>query len=163
MRFPWILVLATCASATCVPIEEASKHVGRNTCVHGKVLSVAATPGGTHLLRFCEEGRDCSFSAVVFRRDLRQVGDVRTLEGKEVDIHGEIRLYEGRPEIIVRDYHQLRGQAARLPSIPKNYDVARQGKFSPGQRPTHKQKTTKWKYPRRGAETIPEVSPDVEQ
>jgi len=163
MRFPWILILATCASAACVPIEEASKHLGRNTCVHGKVVSVSATSGGTHLLRFCEEGRACGFSAVVFRRDLRQVGDVRTLEGKEVDIHGKVRLYEGRPEIIVRDYHQLSGEASRLPPIPKNYDVARPGKFSPGQRPGGKHKTAKYKYPRRDAETIPKSSPDVEQ
>ena len=162
MRFFWILTLATCASATCVPMEEAAKHVGKNTCVHGKVVSVSTTPGGTHLLHFCEEGRECGFSVVVFRRDLRQVGDVRTLEGKEVDIHGEIRLYYGHPEIIVREWRQIKGAGAQLPPLPKNYDAAKEAKISPGERPTHGHRA-KYKYPRRGAETIPEVSPDVEQ
>jgi hypothetical protein len=142
-------------------MEEAARHVGETACVHGKVLAVSATPAGTHLLRFCEEGRNCPFSAVVFSRDLRQVGDMRTLEGKEVDIHGQIRLYHGRPEVIVRDARQLKGEAARLPPIPKNYDVANRGRYSAGQRPTHKDKAPKIKRPRRGAQSIPETPPDA--
>ncbi len=163
MRFLWILALGMSASAACLPMEEAARHVGETACVHGKILSVSASPSGTHVLRFCEEGQECGFSAVVFARDLRQVGDVRILEGKELDIHGQIRLYQGRAEIIVRDSRQLKGEAARLPPIPKNYDVANRGKFSPGQRPTHKDKTPKAKYPRRGAETIPEIPPEPAQ
>ena len=157
-----MLSLAVCASAACLPIEQAARHIGETACVHGKVLTVSANPGGTHLLHFCEEGRECGFSAVVFPKDLRQVGDVRTLQGKEVDIQGQIRLYKGHPEVIVRDSRQLKGEASKLPPIPKNYDVTRQGKFSPGQRPTHKDKTPKAKHPRRGAETIPEVPPEPE-
>jgi len=162
VRFLWIFALATYASAACLPVEEAVKHVDKNACVHGKVLSVSATKGGTHLLHFCEQGRECGFSAVVFRRDLRQVGDLRTLEGKEVDIEGKISLYHGHPEIIVRDWRQIKGAGARLPPIPKNYDVAKEGKASPGQRPTNG-RPAKYKYPRRGAETVPESSPDAEQ
>ena len=157
-----MLVIAVCASAACLPMEEAIKHVGETACVHGKILTVSATPGGIHLLRFCEEGRECPFAAVVFANDLRQVGDVRTLQGKEVDIHGQIRLYHGQPEVIVRDSRQLRGEAARLPPIPKNYDVSKHGKYSPGQHPTHKDKTPKAKHPRRGAETISEIPPGPE-
>lgn len=137
-------------------MEEAAKHVGENACVHGKVLSVSATPGGTHLLHFCEEGRACAFSAVVFSKDLRQVGDVRTLEGKELDIEGKIHLYKGHPEVIVRDPHQLKGEAAKLPPIPKNYDVAKQGKFSPGQRPSGRHKAAK--YPHSAAEALTDPS-----
>jgi len=153
-----MLSLAACASAACLPIEQAARHVGETACVHGKVLAVSATSGGTHLLRFCEEGRECGFSAVVFRKDLRQVGDVRTLQGKEVDIQGQIRLYHGHPEVIVRDSRQLKGEAAKLPPIPKNYDVAKQGKFSPGQRPSSKHKTAK--YPHSAAEALSETTPE---
>jgi hypothetical protein len=144
-------------------MEEAARHVGETACIHAKVLSVSATASGTHMLRFCEEGRECGFSAVVFARDLRQVGDVRALEGKEVDIHGEVSLYHGHPEVILRDYHQLGQAGTKLPPVPKNYDVAKPGKFSPGQRPSSRHKAAKYKHPRRGAETIPEMSPDVEQ
>ena len=137
-------------------MEEAVKHVGETACVHGKVLSVSATPGGTHLLHFCEEGRACGFSAVVFSKDLSQVGDVRTLQGKEVDIQGKIRLYKGHPEVIVRDARQLKGEAAKLPPIPKSYDVAKQGKASPGQRPGGRHKAAK--YPHSAAESLTDPS-----
>jgi len=162
VRLLCTLAIAMSASAACLPMEDAAKHVGETACVHGKVLTISATPGGTHLLHFCEADSKCGFSAVVFPRDLRQVGDVRALEGKEVDIHGQVRLYQGHAEIIVRDSRQLKGEAARLPPVPKDYDVAKRGKFSPGQRPTHKDKA-KYKYPRRGAETIPETPPEPEQ
>jgi len=157
-----MLALTGCASAACLPMEQAARHVGETACVHGRILTVSATPGGTHLMHFCEEGRECGFSAVVFRKDLRQVGDVRTLAGKEVDIQGQIRLYHGHPEVIVRDSRQLKGEAAKLPPIPKNYDVAKQGKFSPGQRPRSTHKAAKYKHPRQGAETIPETTPEPE-
>jgi hypothetical protein len=162
MRYLCLFALATCAWASCLPIEEAASHVGKKACVHAKVLAVSATSGGTHLLHFCEAGRECGFSAVVFRRDLRQVGDLRALEGKEVDIQGKISLYHGRPEIIVSDWHQIKGAGVGLAPIPKNYDAEKQGKVNPGERPTHGDRA-KYKYPRRGAETIPEVAPDVEQ
>ncbi len=160
VRFLWMLALSGCASATCLPMEQAARHVGETACVHGKVLTVSATPGGTHLLRFCEEGRECGFSAVVFRKDLRQVGDVRTLQGKEIDIQGQIRLYKGRPEVIVRDSRQLKGEAAKLPPMPKNYDVAKQGKASPGQRPTSKHKAAKYKHSAADALTDPSTEPE---
>jgi len=155
-----MLALAGCASAACLPMEQAARHVGETACVHGKVLAVSATPGGTHLLRFCEEGRECGFSAVVFRKDLRQVGDVRTLQGKEVDIQGQIRLYHGHPEVIVRDSRQLKGEAARLPPIPKNYDVPKQGKASPGQRPSSRHKPAK--YSHRSVDALTETTPEPE-
>jgi hypothetical protein len=93
---------------------------------------------------------------VIFRRDLKDIGDVRALQGKEVDIEGKIRLYEGHPEVIVHDSRQLKGQGANLAPIPKNYEVTNRGKFSPGQRPMNKNKTPKWKHPRHGAEGVPE-------
>jgi len=158
VRLLWILALAGYSVAACLPFEEAAKHIGATACVHGKILSVSATPGGTHLLQFCEEGRECGFSAVVFAKDLRQVGDVRLLAGKELDIHGQIRLYKGHPEIIVRDSRQLKGEAAKLAAVPKAYDVAKRGKFSPGERPTHKDKEPKAKYPRGGVQAATDAS-----
>ena len=162
VRLVWILAVNLSVWAACLPMEEAAKHVGETVCVHGKVLTVSATAGGTHLLHFCEEGRNCAFSAVVFPADLKHVGDVRVLQGKEADVHGKIHLYHGQPEIIVRDSRQLKGEAVLLPPIPKNYDVANRGKYSPGQWPTHRDRTPKAKHPRRGAETVPEIPPEPE-
>jgi len=67
-----------------------------------------------------------------FRGDLKQVGDVRRLEGRQIEIEGEVKGYAGRAEIILRRPSQLRGDAGRLPPVPKEYDVERRGKYSAG-------------------------------
>lgn len=125
-----ILLLSASLAAKCLPISEAGKHIGDTKCVAGKVLTVTQSPNGAWFLNFCDDYRTCPFSVVVFSRDLRDVGDVRTLAGKQLEIHGKIREYQGRGEIILRDRRQLRGEAARLPPVPKDYDVARRGGYS---------------------------------
>jgi hypothetical protein len=68
-------------------------------------------------------------------KSLRDVGDVRQLEGKVIEIHGKIQQYGGRAEIVLTDVRQLKGEAAKIPPVPKNFDVERRGSFSPGARP----------------------------
>ena len=132
MRILSILLLTAAAAAKCLPMGEALKHVGDTTCVAGKVRTVSASPNGNWFLNFCDDYRQCPFTVVVFARDLRDVGDVRLLAGKQVEIHGKIREYQGRGEIILRDRRQLRGEAARIPPVPKDYDVSRHGSYSAG-------------------------------
>lgn len=129
---------APAAAAKCIPIHEARERVGANVCVTGKVVKVAKSDSGVHFLNFCEDYKTCPFAAVVFPNDLRQVGDVRWLEGRTVELHGIVQLYRGQPEIVLRDARQLKGEAAKLPAVPKTYDVARQGRFSAGTFPRSK-------------------------
>ncbi len=126
-----ILLLGAAASA-CMPIEEAPKHLGETTCVTGKVLKVVQTKTNTSFLDFCEDYRKCPFTVVVFAKDLANVGDVKLLEGKAIEIHGTIQQYEGRAQIVLRDKRQLKGEAAKLPPVPKTYDASRHGSFSAG-------------------------------
>ena len=127
-----ILLFSASLAAKCLPMGEALKHIGDTTCVAGKVLTVTESPNGAWFLNFCEDYRECPFNVVVFAKDLRDVGDVRTLAGKEVEVHGKIREYQGRGEIILRDRRQLRGESAKLPPVPKDYDAARHGRYSAG-------------------------------
>ncbi len=48
------------------------------------------------------------------------------------EIEGEVKGYDGRAEIILQRLGQLRGDAAHIPPLPKEYDVERHGKFSAG-------------------------------
>ena len=68
----------------------------------------------------------------MFASDLKQVGDVQQLEGRQIEIEGEIKSYDGRAEIVLQRVSQLRGDAARIPPLPKEYDVERHGKYSAG-------------------------------
>lgn len=133
-----LLLAGTLAPAACMPIEEAPKHIGDNACVTGTVLKVKQSQSGTFFLDFCTNYRKCPFSVVVFRSNLRDVGDVRQLEGKVIEIHGRIRAWGSRSEIILKDVRQLKGQSADLPPLPKGFDVERKGSFSAGEPPRKK-------------------------
>lgn len=131
-RFLIALTLLFSSSAfagECISIEQAAKKVGSNACVAGKVLQVGHSKGTT-FLDFCEDVQACPFVVVIFASDLRDVGDVEQLAGKDIEIHGRIVEYDGRAEIILKDVKQLRGEAAKLPPLPKNYDVEKHGNFS---------------------------------
>jgi hypothetical protein len=128
----WLLALCLPTFADCFPFAAAGDHLGEVACIKGKVVKVVVSPTGLHFLNFCEDYTKCSFTVVVFPRDLRDVGDVRALEGKDVEVNGKIRSYKGQSEIILRDISQLRGDAANIPNLPKGYDASRKGSFSAG-------------------------------
>lgn len=120
-------------AADCIPFDQAKAHIGETKCVSGKVLKVGQSQGGTMFLDFCSNYRTCPFTVVVFPSKLRDVGDVRQLEGKDIQISGKIRKWGNRAEIILENVRQLKGDAAQIPPLPKTYDVERKGSFSAGE------------------------------
>jgi hypothetical protein len=155
-----VLLIPSLASAACIPFDQARKHLGETQCVTGKVLRVETGNRGVHYLDFCEDYRVCSFSVVVFSYDTKNVGDVSQLAGKTVEIRGEVKEYDGRPEIILQKAAQLEGGSVSLSPLPKAFDVEERGHFSAGQsRPASKRATTK-----KSSATLPiEVPEDAEQ
>jgi hypothetical protein len=127
-----VLLVAPVALAKCIPIEEAAQKVGDETCVRGTVVHVSQSKNGTWFLNYCAEYRKCPFTVVVFAKDLRNVGDVRMLKDKTIEVFGKIRLYDGRPEIVLRNARQLDGESAKLPPPPRTYDASRRGRYSAG-------------------------------
>ncbi len=151
---------SACAHADCIPFYQAGEHVGETKCVAGKVMGVEVGMRGVHFLNFCEDRRVCPFVAVIFASDLKHIGDVRQLQGKSIEVHGDVKLYDGRAEIIVREFRQLRGDVARIPPLPKNYDVEKKGHYSAGTYSHAKpaRATTKKKQPATLPIQIPEDS-----
>lgn len=126
------LVIPALARAACISPADAAKHVGETKCVSGKVTRIEQADNGVHCLQFCQDSKSCSFSAVIFPEDLRHIGDVRQLQGKFIEVHGDVKNYEGGTEIIVSDPWQLKGEASSIPPLPKNYDVEKKGHYSAG-------------------------------
>jgi small nuclear ribonucleoprotein (snRNP)-like protein len=116
----------------CIPFDQADKHIGENRCVTGKVIRVEAGEDGAHHLDFCGVRELCPFSVVVYSYDLKNVGDVRQLAGKVIEIRGELNEYDDRAEIVLENARQLKGEAARLPPLARNFDVEQRGRFSAG-------------------------------
>lgn len=162
----FLTLLAVCVGAQafgaeCLPFDQAQKHIGETRCITGKVMRVQAGSKGTHYLDFCEDYRLCTFSVVVFSSDLKNVGDVRQLAGKVIEIRGEVKEYDDRAEIILESKKQLSGSAAAmLPPLPKSFDVEQRGHFSAGTFRAKKSRTT---YKKKGTPTLPaDIPEDVE-
>ena len=145
--------------ADCIPFDQAAKHIGETHCITGRVVRVQASRKA-HYLDFCEDYRLCPFSVVIFSHDMKNVGDVRRLAGKLIEVHGEVKEYDGRAEIILESRKQLGGEAAMLPPLPKSFDVEQRGRFSAGKFHGSKRRAT---YKKKGTPTLPaEIMDDPE-
>ena len=129
-------------AAECISFSEARHYIGKSQCVAGTVIHVKPGHNGVTFLDFCDDYEVCPFTVIVFAGDLRRVGDVRQLKGQSIQVRGKIEEYDGRAEIILKNSQQL-GEAASLlpplsadvaltPSLPPDYDVERQGRYSAG-------------------------------
>src|SRR5215813_13717999 len=108
----WLVLASSSLFASdCIPIQDAGKHVGETKCVAGKVLHVKMGQR-VHFLDFCEEQMACPFTVVVFSHNLKDVGDVRRLEGHNIEINGAIKIYGDKPEIILSRISQISGGKA---------------------------------------------------
>jgi len=144
------ILLSSLAWSDCLPFAEAGKHVGEIKCITGKVIRVKQGARGVQFLDFCDDYRLCPFTVVISSRDFKSVGDVRQLQGRMIEIHGKVKEYEGRAEIVLEEYRQLSGAGARIPPLPKSYDVEKKkGRYSAGtfSHPKSKRKTSKRQPP----------------
>jgi hypothetical protein len=101
---------APLASSThgCVDFHDAAAHLGETSCVSGRVLRVFTSRSGNSFLDFCADYRDCPFTSVIFESDHGKFGNLSTLAGRQVEIHGTIVQYQGHAEIVIRDPDQIR-------------------------------------------------------
>jgi hypothetical protein len=141
-----ILAAPLLSASDCLSIHQASQHVGETKCVTGKVIRIKQGAKGIHYLDFCEDQLACPFTVVVFPSDLKDVGDIRRLAGRTIEVRGAVKLYDSRAEIILKRISQIAGGAALIPPLPKEYDVENRGHYSAGRlRPTKKPATVKAK------------------
>jgi DNA/RNA endonuclease YhcR with UshA esterase domain len=91
-----------------VDIRNAGPLVGKGGCVTGLVLRVYTARTGNTFLDFCQDYRVCPFTSVIFAADKNKFGDLGLMQGKRVEIRGDVINYQGRAEIIIRDPQQVR-------------------------------------------------------
>jgi hypothetical protein len=86
--------------------KDAPKHIGEEATVQGKILKAFTAKSGVTFLDFCPKIDSCQFSAVIFASDLPKFGDMKKYE-RAVKIHGLIKSYSGKAEIVVNDPGQI--------------------------------------------------------
>ena len=98
---------ATSSPPPCVDIRNAALQVGKSGCIAGLVLRVYSARTGNTFLDFCQDYRTCPFTSVIFAADKNKFGNLESLQGKRVEIRGDIMSYQGHAEIIIKDPRQI--------------------------------------------------------
>ena len=105
----FLLVPLVCwAQSLHIKDSEATAHVGQQVVVEGAVAAVFTSRSGNTFLNFGAPYPNQDFSAVIFAENSSSFRNVEQLQGKRVAVSGVVRLYRGKPEIILRSAHQLR-------------------------------------------------------
>lgn len=104
-----LVVFATpteAALAATITPHEAASHIGQVATVEG-TASVYTTKSGVTFVDLGGYGRSSPFTGVIFKDNAGKFPNVNVLSGKVVDIHGRIKEYRGKPEIILNNAGQL--------------------------------------------------------
>ena len=102
---------AAAAQADPLTPEDAAKHVGETATICGEVASAkyaAQVKGGPTFIDFGKPYPNATFTALIFGSDRAKFGTPeKTAQGKQVCVTGKIRLYDGKPQVILTDPKQL--------------------------------------------------------
>ena|SRR2546427_6012255 len=106
-----IASLAAAAAASAqqrvVPDSAAAAYVGQTVGVEGSVASVHVSRSGTIFLNFGAAYPNQTFAAVIFRSAASRFPNPQQWEGRHVRVTGLVKLYRGRPEIVLNESSQI--------------------------------------------------------
>jgi DNA/RNA endonuclease YhcR with UshA esterase domain len=104
-----VLALAAPAQAprTVTP-NEAAKHVGEVVVVQGKVTQIVLSVNLTTHINFGGIYPNHVFTATIFKAKQTLFPGVKDYEGRVVQVQGVVRLYRGKPEIVLTEPTQIR-------------------------------------------------------
>lgn len=107
--FSLILIFTCCAfPQTKISPAKAKNNIGKEVIVSGKIDQVLKSTKGNYFLNMGGKFPQNKFTAVIFKSDAKKFGRINTYEGKEVEISGKIREYNGKPEIILNSLKQIK-------------------------------------------------------
>jgi hypothetical protein len=108
---------AVAAQADPLTPTDAVKHPGETVTVCGQVVGAkfaAWVRGGTTFLDFGKPYPDTPFTALIFSGDRAKFGTPeKTAQGKDFCVTGKIEMYQGKPQIVLKDPKQLTEQTAK--------------------------------------------------
>lgn len=98
------------AAVQTIAPEAASSHLGETATVKGVVADVHVARSGVTFIDIGGRYPQNAFTAVIFSEDVGTFPNVDSLSGRVVEIKGLVRLYKGKPEIILRSASQLKAE-----------------------------------------------------
>ncbi len=111
----WAVVLGLCfvAEAVTIPAAEASRHIGEEATVTGRVVRIATLSSSSNRPTILDLDRPyphSAFQVVVFEKDLAAFGgDLKSVyEGKTIAVTGKITRFRETPQMVVSGPDQIR-------------------------------------------------------
>jgi hypothetical protein len=105
------IVWVAAANAATLSPEEAVKHVGENANVCGLVASASYAAQASTAPTLLDLGNSYPnqiFTAIILGSDRAKFGTPElSLLGKHICVAGMIFLYQGKPQIVLHDPHQI--------------------------------------------------------
>ena len=90
-----------------ISARDAGKHLNEDLTVTGKVAQVTIREKVV-FINLEQPHPNAPFTAIVFAANTNQFGDMAKLKDKNVEISGEIKSYNGTPEIVLDSSNQLK-------------------------------------------------------
>jgi DNA/RNA endonuclease YhcR with UshA esterase domain len=90
-----------------IKAEDAKNYIAQQDTVVGKIFQVKTTDK-VIILDIGDKFPNNPFTAVIFAKDMKAVGDVSKYEGKTIEVIGVIKKYNGKPQIVVSDANQIK-------------------------------------------------------
>ena len=104
------LILAGTTFAEDVPDyspTEAAKHAGEKATVTGKIEDAHRAQGGSIFLNMGGRHPNEEFTAFIPSKYADKFSDIEKYDGAVVSVSGEIKMHEGKPEIVVTEPSQI--------------------------------------------------------
>lgn len=93
----------------------AAKHIDETVTVTGKVVQVTFRPKVV-FLNFDAAFPQTPFNAVIMSQHTNQFGDLKALEGKQVEVTGKLKEFKDKPEMLLTRSNEL--QVITTPAQP---------------------------------------------
>lgn len=90
-----------------IPSTLAKERIGQKSTVKGCIVEVLVLEKVAYL-NFDAAHPQTPFTAVLFGPKTQLFGDLRTLQGKTVEVSGQVIDFKGRPEIVISEKTQMR-------------------------------------------------------
>jgi TonB family protein len=128
---PTVLSLFAVAAPPTITPAEASRHVGAEVIVEGTIDQIVSTVNLTTHINFGGRYPDHVFTATILKAKQPLFTRVKEYEGKVAQVRGVVRLYRGKPEIMLDEPSQL-----SLPSSTEPPPAAPASADTPGEAPS---------------------------
>ena len=104
----FILLISPNFAQEKIAAKDAVDYIGDTVTVVDTVSNVYLSKSGIYFLNMGDQFANNAFTAVIFKRDVSKFHDIKSLEGKVIEVTGRIKFYHGKVEIVVEERGQVK-------------------------------------------------------